>query len=186
MLNQSADYALRAVLYVAQQTDDGSYSADVIAAATGIPRNYLGKVLHALTQAHVLTSIRGPNGGFRLAHPAEQLSLAEVVEPFQKLPARQVCLRGNRECDSADPCESHRRWQDMADRITAFFRDTTIATMLENKEVPPVEDSSGHHSSNGGNGATGADHSTQHAVPLPVHGGRESDTQFHAHARSAT
>jgi Rrf2 family transcriptional regulator, iron-sulfur cluster assembly transcription factor len=156
MLNQSADYALRAVLYVAQRTDDGSCSADVVAAATGIPRNYLGKVLHALTQAHVLTSIRGPNGGFRLAQPAELLSLADVVEPFQKLPSRQVCLRGNRECDSADPCESHRRWQDMADRITSFFRDTTVATMLRDQVDPAADGSNG---------------SRQHAVPLRVHGG---------------
>jgi Rrf2 family transcriptional regulator, iron-sulfur cluster assembly transcription factor len=136
MINQSADYALRAVLFVAQRTDDGCTSADMIAGATGIPRNYLGKVLHVLSQAQVLTSIRGPNGGFRLAQAPETLSLATVVQPFQKMPARQMCLHGNRECDATDPCSSHQRWQDMADRITTFFQDTTIALLLRDEGVP--------------------------------------------------
>jgi Rrf2 family transcriptional regulator, iron-sulfur cluster assembly transcription factor len=155
MLNQSADYALRAVLFVAQHSDNGSCSADTIAAATGVPRNYLGKVLHALTHAQVLSSVRGPNGGFRLAVAPEALTLAEVVGPFQKLPARQVCLRGNGECDAANPCDSHQRWQDMADQITGFFHGTTIALMLSDAPV------------HGGNGANG---SAPHAIPTPVPG----------------
>jgi Rrf2 family transcriptional regulator, iron-sulfur cluster assembly transcription factor len=135
MLNQSADYAIRAVLYVAQHTDEGSCSADVIAEATGVPRNYLGKVLHALTHARVLTSVRGPNGGFRLAQAAAELSLADVIEPFQKLPARRTCLRGNRPCDPDDPCASHRRWQDVEAQVTSFFRETTIGVLLEEPAV---------------------------------------------------
>lgn len=130
MLNQSADYALRAVLFVAQLEPRRSCTAEAIAAAIGVPRNYLGKVLHALTNAGVLTSVRGPHGGFRLALDAGQLTLAEVVGPFQRLPVRHACLLGNRRCEEAKPCQSHEQWQRIADEVTSFFRETTVAGML--------------------------------------------------------
>ncbi|HUF51285.1 MAG TPA: Rrf2 family transcriptional regulator [Longimicrobiales bacterium] len=130
MLNQSADYAVRAVLFVAQRDSGRSCTAGVIARAIGVPRNYLGKVLHALATARVLTSVRGPRGGFRLARSADELTLADVAGPFQRLPERTVCLLGDRSCDPAHPCGSHAQWQSMADQMTAFFRTTTISALL--------------------------------------------------------
>jgi Rrf2 family transcriptional regulator, iron-sulfur cluster assembly transcription factor len=130
MLNSSADHALRAVLFVARQPVETRCSAEHIAGAIGVPRNYLGKVLHTLSQVGVLESVRGPRGGFRLAVPAESLTLAEIVEPFQRLPERRACLLGNGACNPDSPCDSHERWQDMSDQLTTFFNDTTVAAML--------------------------------------------------------
>jgi Rrf2 family transcriptional regulator, iron-sulfur cluster assembly transcription factor len=130
MLNQSADHALRAVLFVARQGDDEPCSAELIASQLDVPRNYLGKLLNTLTQTGVLQSTRGPKGGFRLAVPPSRLALARVVEPFHRLPERRACLLGNAACDPSNPCESHERWQAMTDHLTAFFEKTTVATML--------------------------------------------------------
>ena len=138
MLNQSADYALRAVLYVAQAGTTRSCTAGVIARAIGVPQNYLGKILNALTNAGVLTSIRGPRGGFRLARRAEEVTLADVAGPFQRLPERRVCLLGDRPCHAVNPCVSHRKWQTMTDQVSAFFMSTTIAGMLEGDVSAPV------------------------------------------------
>lgn len=138
MLNQSADYALRAVLYVARSDGRRSCKAGAIAKAIGVPRNYLGKVLHGLVTAGVLTSVRGPNGGFRLAVAPAHLTLAAVVEPFHRLPERKVCLLGDRPCDSAQPCVAHRHWQRIADQVTSFFRTTTIAEMLREDDGPGI------------------------------------------------
>jgi Rrf2 family transcriptional regulator, iron-sulfur cluster assembly transcription factor len=130
MVNQSADHALRAVLFVARQGKEERCNAEHIASSLGVPRNYLGKLLHTLTQVGVLSSVRGPRGGFRLAVPADRLTLATVVEPFQRLPERRSCLLGNGACDPTNPCTSHERWQGMADRLTDFFQATTVAAML--------------------------------------------------------
>jgi Rrf2 family protein len=130
MLNSSADYALRAVLYMARQAPDRSCSAAAVSAALGVPRNYLGKVLNTLAHAGVLTSVRGPRGGFRLGKPASLLSLRDVVQPFQQLHARRVCLLGDRPCDASQPCDVHIRWQNMAKSVTEFFHETTIAELL--------------------------------------------------------
>lgn len=130
ILNQSAHYALRAVLFLAQHTEGGAQNADAIAEAIGVPRNYLGKVLHTLGRAHVLTSVRGPHGGFRLAAAPDRIALAAVILPFQELPTSSVCLLGDRACDPARPCGAHARWRRMADPIAAFFHQTTVALML--------------------------------------------------------
>lgn len=130
MLNQSADYALRAVLFLARSEGGRTRSADVIARSLGVPRNYMGKVLNALAHAGVLESVRGPRGGFRLDRDARQLPLESVVEPFQRLAARHVCLLGDRPCDPARPCDVHVRWSRIEGPVTAFFRHTTIAALL--------------------------------------------------------
>jgi Rrf2 family transcriptional regulator, iron-sulfur cluster assembly transcription factor len=141
MLNQSADHALRAVLFVARQPVDVPCSAETIATTLNVPRNYLGKLLNTLAQTGVLHSTRGPRGGFTLAVDPAFLTLAQVVEPFHRLPERRACLLGNGACDPSSPCESHERWQTMADHLTAFFENTTVAVMLR-----------GSKGSNGSNG----------------------------------
>lgn len=129
MLNQSANYALRACLFLAGH--EGAQSAEVIARALGVPRNYLGKVLHLLVRAHVLTSTRGPHGGFMLADAAGKIVLESVIAPFQELPEHNVCLLGNRKCDPTQPCNAHERWQRMARPVGAFFSQTTLSQMLD-------------------------------------------------------
>lgn len=78
---------------------------DEIAAALGIPRNYLSKILHRLAGEGVLASTRGRNGGFRLARPAGRISLLEVVEPFDRIDARRQCLLGR------EVCSDERAWE---------------------------------------------------------------------------
>lgn len=138
ILNQSAHYALRAVLFLAQHSEAGAQNADVVAAAIGVPRNYLGKVLHTLGRARVVTSVRGPHGGFRLAAAPDCIALEAVITPFQQLPTSSVCLLGDRVCNPSQPCGAHARWRSMSDPVTAFFRETTVASMLasEKREGP--------------------------------------------------
>lgn len=133
MLNRSADHALRAVLYLAQH--DGRCSGDAIANALGVPRNYLGKVLNTLVHAGVLHSIRGPSGGFILAVPADTLTVACVLAPFQDAPTRSRCLLGDRACDAARPCAAHLRWSSVFSAIAAFYRETTVALLLQPLDV---------------------------------------------------
>ena len=53
-----------------------------------------------------------------------------MIEPFQRLPERRVCLLGDRPCNATDPCDVHQRWRQIADPVNAFFRNTTIAALL--------------------------------------------------------
>lgn len=127
MLSQTAEYALRAVLFLAERQDQGPVRVDQIAAALGIPANYLSKTLNTLVRARVLTSLRGPHGGFRLAVAAEDLPLLRVVAPFDKIVERRHCLLGNPECSDRTACDAHQAWKETADKVAHFFRTTTVA-----------------------------------------------------------
>ena len=121
--------ALRAVLYVAEHGTDEPVRVDAIAAALNLPRNYLSKTLHSLARAGVLRSGRGPRGGFQLAAPPGEISLARVAAPFDDLGARN-CLLGRASCGWKNPCSVHPRWEAVSSSLQSFFRDTTIADLL--------------------------------------------------------
>ena len=80
-LTRASSYALHAVAYMAtQKQQDKPVASHHIAQARGIPERFLLKVLKPLVSARVLLSIKGPNGGYRLARPASNITLLEVLE----------------------------------------------------------------------------------------------------------
>lgn len=130
MLSQTAEYALRTVLHIA---GDGPapHRVEGLAAALGIPRNYLSKTLHQLARVGVLDSTRGPGGGFRLARPPHRIRLIDVVRPFDDLGEGRRCLLGNAVCSDRTACEAHQRWKDVSERLGAFFRETTVGDLMK-------------------------------------------------------
>lgn len=133
-LNSTAQSALRAVIFVAEQGGGAPVRVDDIANALHGPRNYLSKTLHALVRAGVLRSSRGPGGGFQLVDPAEELCLARVVAPFEPTLDRR-CLVGRSSCADANPCRVHHHWSAVSSHVETFFHETTIADLI----APPVQ-----------------------------------------------
>jgi Rrf2 family protein len=135
MLSQTAEYALRAVLYLAERADDGTVRVGEMAQALRIPHNYLSKILHRLARAGVLASTRGKTGGFQLAVPADRLRLYEIIAPFDRIDERRRCLLGRPQCSDRTACTAHSRWKQVADTVTSFFRETSVADLLRGAEV---------------------------------------------------
>lgn len=142
-LSGTTQYAIRAVIYVAEHAADEPLRVDDIAAALDVPRNYLSKTLHQLVRAGVLKSGRGPRGGFQLAEPPDALTLARVAAPFDDLANRQ-CLLGRATCTSRRPCSAHGRWESISTQMLTFFGHTTIADLMaeiaERPSTAPVHD----------------------------------------------
>ena len=129
-LSTTAEYALRAVLHIATQPGAGATRVSVLAESTGLPRNYLSKILHQLVRAGVLRSMRGPTGGFALARPAHGITLGAVITPFvDRVPRR--CLLHDRPCGGDTPCAVHARWAPVSTQLDAFFGVTTIADLTD-------------------------------------------------------
>lgn len=133
MLNQSAEYALRATLYMANNGADRAYKATAVAHALGLPATYLSKIMYELVRARVLTSVRGPAGGYTLAVPPEKLSIDRIVAPFQDLEPRRKCLMGDRKCDIKNPCVAHQHWGEIKRNFTSSLQNATLATLLTPK-----------------------------------------------------
>src|SRR3954465_15700501 len=79
MLTQTADYALRALIYLAHDADDGYHQTRDLAGFLNVPHNYLGKILQFLAHARIVESQRGMNGGFRLCRLPDQVRLYDVM-----------------------------------------------------------------------------------------------------------
>lgn len=79
-LTRAANYALQAVAYMAARDSGDPTASHVIARDRGISEKFLLKVLKPLVSARVLRSVKGPRGGYRLARPADEISLLEIVE----------------------------------------------------------------------------------------------------------
>ncbi|MEJ2239193.1 MAG: Rrf2 family transcriptional regulator [Gemmatimonadales bacterium] len=130
MLSGTSQYALRAVLYLAARSDETPIPTPDIASALDIPDNYLGKILYQLTRSSILVSCRGKRGGFKLARPANDMSLLEVIAPFDRFDERRICLLRRKECSDGNPCAAHARWKEVSEQVTAFFRETVVADLL--------------------------------------------------------
>lgn len=130
MLSSTSDYAVRAILALAQADPGRPMRADEVARVTGAPANYLAKTLNALAKAGIVTSARGPRGGFTLARAAHELTLAQIVDCFDDARPSTHCLLGTRACDARHPCRAHERWTAVQQSRRAALADTTVADLL--------------------------------------------------------
>ena len=130
MISHTAEYALRAVVHLAERDSALLTPVGEIASALDVPANYLSKILHQLARAGVVESTRGPHGGFRLGSAPEEISLADVIGAFDSLKEQRRCLLGRPRCNDSNPCGAHEHYKLVKEPLTAFFRDTTIADVL--------------------------------------------------------
>ena len=129
ILSRTSEYALRAVLHLAETDSDDPTRVEDIATALSVPRNYLSKILRTLTRARLLDSVRGPGGGFSLAAGWGTTTLLEVIKLFDPFDLKSVCFLGRPECRDDDPCPAHEHWGEIKARVIAFVTDTTLADL---------------------------------------------------------
>ena len=137
MLTQTAEHALRACLFLAGRPEGERVSADAIAAAVGAPGNYLAKTLKLLAREGIVSSLRGPTGGFRLEVPAHHLTVADLMTPFETPDLNPMCLLGERPCSERTPCRAHHRWVRTRREARVAFERTTIADLLAGEAPAP-------------------------------------------------
>lgn len=135
MLSQTAEYALRAAVWLAEHPQ-GPVRVGDLAHALRVPQNYLSKTLHQLARAGVLASTRGKHGGFQLARRPAAIRLLEIVQPFEPLTDRRTCVLGRAVCSDAAPCQAHDRWKQVMSTTTAFFGETTLADLIREPRPP--------------------------------------------------
>ncbi len=134
MLSKTTEYALRAVIYLAKAEGDNTTSQS-IASATFVPVGYMSKVLNTLARANVVTSRRGPSGGFILAVDPKKLTMLHVVEAVEPLPRITTCPLDIAEHDGA-LCPLHAVLAELVDGVDVKLRSTTIADLLEEQIQP--------------------------------------------------
>jgi Rrf2 family protein len=130
MFSQTAEYALRAVVYLASQ--DGARTAQQIAEATRVPPGYLSKVMQGLGRARLVLSQRGLHGGFTLARPADALTVLDVIQAVDPIKRIRSCPLGID--DHINLCPLHRRLDHAMGLVERALRQSTIAELLTEPE----------------------------------------------------
>lgn len=128
MISPTAEYALRAMVAIAQSSGDAVVTS-TIAEITKVPPGYLSKVLQTLRKAGLVDSKRGLGGGFTLARPVEDVTVLEVVNAVAPIKRIDRCPLG---IDSHGTilCPLHKRLDEAAELVEQSFASTTIAELL--------------------------------------------------------
>lgn len=139
MFSPTCQYAVRALVHLAQHEAGRAVLARDIAVAEEIPRQFLSKILHQLAQKGLVRSQKGPGGGFMLARPASVLTLGEIiaaVDGVQDLSRR--CILGLEECSDVASCALHDAWKAFRLQYESTIAALTLRDIvgtLENKRA---------------------------------------------------
>jgi Rrf2 family protein len=130
MFSQTVEYALRAMTFLGSRPGHAT-TTEVIARQTQVPAGYLAKVMRDLVVAQLVTSQRGPNGGFVLARSPDHITVLQIVnavDPIQRI----------RSCPAGNPfhvklCSLHSRLDNAMAMIEAELRATTLAQVVSDQ-----------------------------------------------------
>jgi len=128
MFSQTAEYALRAVVWLASHTDL-PLTNDEIATATQVPSGYLSKVLQALGRSGLVQAQRGKHGGFTLTRAADTITILDVVNAVDPIQRIRTCPLGLK-AHSVHLCPLHRRLDDAFQAVEATLGGAFISELL--------------------------------------------------------
>ena len=129
-LSRKADYALRAVAYVAHIKKGDLASIGRIAKARHIPREFLAKILKELTRAGILVSFQGVTGGYRLSRSPKEVSFLDVIEAMEGPVAINLCVDGSHsDCTQEKGCEIRPFFVKQQELITRALRKQTFGSI---------------------------------------------------------
>lgn len=135
MLSNSAKYALKAVLFLALHThEDHKMVVKDIFGRINVPQSYLAKLLQELSRHGIISSARGPKGGFYVNEENKKLPLIKVIDVIDGEERLRSCMLSINECDNENPCVLHNL---VGNANTYFIRnleETTIEDLISDVE----------------------------------------------------
>lgn len=127
MFSNSAKYAIRTVLFLAREEDvEKKFKVGEIAAELNIPSPYLSKILQQLSKNNLVTSVKGPKGGFYLSEENRKNTLLDIVLCIEGHNVFEKCVLGLAECSSENPCHLHEYFYRFKMDLQRVIREVTI------------------------------------------------------------
>lgn len=134
MFSLTAEYALRAMACLALFPDQ-LVPTPVLAAQTKVPPNYLAKVLQLLAGSELITGRRGVGGGYKIARPADKITLLEVIRAVTQVERIRACPLGL-SSHGTNLCPLHRKVDEAAAAVIDLYGRTTLAELLTDPARP--------------------------------------------------
>ena len=128
-ITRQADYAVRAILYLAQLGTGEKAATSKIAEEQDIPLSFLAKIIAQLSVAGLLQTMRGARGGVTLARAPEDITLLEVVEAIDGPILLNECVNGNHNC-SLTTCPMRSIWRGAQEDLVKRLRETNFGAFV--------------------------------------------------------
>jgi len=139
-LSKRGEYGLRALQYLAQHDDHAPVTNKELALQCNIPAKFLEQILLILKHAHIVHSQKGPQGGYVLARPAQEITLAEVVRlldgPLAPIPCVSETAFEPCGCPDMTACGLRRVMKEVRDVVANLMENTTLADLVIRQEIP--------------------------------------------------
>jgi FeS assembly SUF system regulator len=128
-MGKLTDYAIVLMSYLATKSEL-KHSAHSLSDAVKVPQPTVKKVLKALSQAGLLTSARGAQGGYSLARSADDVSVAEIIIALEGPIAITECVSDEHQCDQESHCEIQTNWGRINNAVFTALDEVKLADML--------------------------------------------------------
>lgn len=130
-LTRAADYAIRVMIHLATRAAATRLLLPQLAAATGVSRSFLSKVLQMLTQSGYVASWRGQSGGFELLERGRTATVREIIEAIDGPVHLNVCLVSGHSCSRQVWCPAHPVWARAQQAMLDVLGSATIAELAD-------------------------------------------------------
>lgn len=131
LLSNACVYGLRASVYLASLSNGSYTSITQISEDLEISRHFLTKVLQQLTEADLMESMKGPKGGVRLVHSADEVVLLDIVAAIDGMDLLTECALGLPGCGVEKPCPIHETWANTRDKIRKMLAETSLQDLVD-------------------------------------------------------
>lgn len=132
MFSKATEYALRATIFIAEKgTKNNKISIEEIAKAIDSPRPFTAKILQSLSKGNVISSAKGPNGGFYITHKSLKLPAKAILEAIEKEDTLNRCILGLHNCSETNPCPMHAEYKSIRLQLNNLFHKKTIQSLAD-------------------------------------------------------
>ncbi|TKB54742.1 Fe-S cluster assembly transcriptional regulator IscR [Ferrimonas aestuarii] len=136
-LTSKGRYAVTAILDVALHSAEGPVPLADISERQGISLSYLEQLFAKLRKNGLVSSVRGPGGGYLLGQDASDIAVGMVVHAVDESVDATRC-HGMSNCQGGARCLTHSLWGDLSDRIAGFLNGISLADLMSNHDVKVV------------------------------------------------
>ncbi len=142
-LTTKGRYAVTAMLDLALHEGKGPIALAEISARQGISLSYLEQLFSRLRKKELVSSTRGPGGGYHLGKPVDKISVADVIGAVDESVDATKC-GGDKNCQGDDRCLTHELWQELSEQIYIFLSGISLADLVNRKNVREVSERQDH------------------------------------------
>ena len=136
LLSKTCEYAIRAMIYIAQQSSKGNrVGIKDIAANIESPEYFMAKILQDLSRKGFVQSVKGPNGGFYMDEEHTRITLADIVRAIDGDQLFTGCGLGLKECSATHPCPIHHRFGAIRNDIKKMLEESIVAMFVDSLEL---------------------------------------------------